>query len=530
MLRLPHAALIAGVMAWAAPLAAEPGRPLVVDLTTFSPTPRAKPIGSFLEDVTPLKAGTYPIVSVADPAFIEGLSWRMPTQSGSQCEGAPDPLPRVLEAASAAYNQLNLEGALALVRDARDTLACQTERVDPNVLKSLIFLEGALHFYLEDGQASATFSELALLYPEAEPDGGFPPELQQSFRQATAQARQQPDITVVVPPEVAAYKPALDGLVLGDGVSATTIKSGRHLVQIVGPRGEVRGESFTVFPGVDEDLGSLGELLPARPQVIGATVRAQVSSGRLDASVSMGFSRLAEANGHPYLLFIVPDPDAPSQMRVLTLEPGKELMNGAPGDLSALPPMDTPADPSPTTPSTTGGVKPPRRYDPATVKKRPKAEPTALRAGLGAGVLVYDGAPFVSIEPRFDYTAGPVSFGASGIFGVGGGSEDGANKLPGLRLEVLHRFYVGRFAPHVGGSYQIVAARVVQSGGGEVLLIEGTPELQGGTEVALNNSGLRLSTRAGVAGSPGLFVVGDPAIESGARLSLSFTVGAAWTW
>lgn len=529
---LIRAALAAAAIAITLPAQADTERPLVVDVTTLSPSPRTGPIQEFIEENTPLKPGSYPIVSLADPDLAERLRWRMPTRSAADCSAAAPPLGQAVRTVFDAWNQLDLDTALSVARQTREQLPCQAEVLRKQDLKTLIFLEAAAHFSNEDGQAAATFAELAALYPDAEPEPGFPPEIQQSFRQAAASARAAPSIDVIISSNIAAFGPVVDGIPVPEGAGRITVKSGRHIVQINGPRGEVRTELFTVFPGMEENLDSVGQIVPDRPQAVGATMRAQITSGRIDALVAQGLSRYAEANAHPYLLFIVPDTSGASPMKILTLDPSTQsLTEGPPADLQALPAMaDAPRTPGPSATTDPGRPSGTRRYDPNTVRRRLRVEPTPMRAGLALGFLFYDGAPFVTLEPRFDVAVGPISLMVTGLYGFGPREGGGLAQLPGLRLGVLKRFYVGRFAPHGGLGYEVIAARVARASGQDLLVLEGTPEVFGGTEFALNDTGLRLTARAGVAWTPGVVVLGDDSLESAGRLAISTAIGAAWTW
>ena len=494
---------------------AEVERPLVVDVTTFAAEPRTEAVQTFLMQNSPLKPGTYPLVSVANTDLNQSLRWWIPSPGAAACNDNPGPISDFLERGREAWNRLELDEGLKILEEAQRSFACQGELVQRQDLWDLIFLQGVIHHYLEDGLATGTFAEALSIDLNLKPSSGFPPEIQSAFQAAVAQTRQNPWMSLEVPEQLADSGLVVDGQPVPAGVGSINLQPGRHFIQAVGPEGQMRGEVFNLVQGDNRDLIQMTAILPARPQVVSAMIRAQLTEGRLDPLITRGLTRYARANHHSFILFVVPAPGTSLQMKILTFKPGVEgLVLGPPPDLPELSPLAgaSTATLAPENPRQSGERNP----DPS--------QRDGARLTTGAGLLYYDKTPFGVMTPGLLLPMGPLGLSVAGILAFGGEGAHINGARAGLQLNILQ----GQFRPFVGLGYQVVTGRIVETSDGTVLRLEGTPEVFTGADLA-PASGARFGLRLGGGYTPGLALVGEE-VEPPSRLLLSMELSGGWAF
>lgn len=507
----------AACILWVSPTEAmaEVDRPLVVDVTTFAAEPRTEAVQNFLSQNSPLKPGTYPLVSVANTDLNQSLRWWIPSPGAAACNDNPGPISDFLERGREAWNRLELEEGLRILEEAQRSFACQGELVQRQDLWDLIFLQGVIHHYLEDGLATGTFAEALSIDLNLKPSSGFPPEIQSAFQAAVAQTRQNPWMSLEVPEQLADSGLVVDGQPVPAGVGSINLQPGRHFIQAVGPEGQMRGEVFNLVQGDNRDLIQMTAILPARPQVVSAMIRAQLAEGRLDSLITRGLTRYGQANHYSYILFVVPAPGTSLQMKILTFKPGVDgLVLGPPPDLPELTPI-----PGLTTSS--GTTQAPRQ---TPERNTSPGEPDGARLTTGVGLLYYDKTPFGVMTPGLLLPMGPLGLSVAGILAFGGESAH----INGARVGLQLHFLPGQLRPFLGLGYQVVAGRIVETNDGTVLRLEGTPELFTGADFA-PASGARFGLRLGGGYTPGLALVGEES-EPPSRLVLSLELSGGWAF
>lgn len=196
--------------------------------------------------------GRLPPLKPLPPALLETLRWALPSELALECPAQRAQaiqqwqLPNTsavqvlvqegLKRADAALLELRLSDALAELGKVRALIPCLSTRMEPAQVRQLFLLEAAARFYSNDAQADRYFAELlavdARLFLEPE----YPPKVQKVFFDVARKIARQTPTTVSFE--------GFEGRIFLNGLEVSSVRElapGRHILQLEGPSGQLRG-------------------------------------------------------------------------------------------------------------------------------------------------------------------------------------------------------------------------------------------------------------------------------------------------
>jgi hypothetical protein len=524
LLILALACLVPGLVSSPPRAYGDTPRPLVVDLTTLTRTPRASAIGPFIASKTPFQPGTYPLISGSAPEFVDTFRWAYPAAADRSCPPDQPELDARLTQARGQIVELDLDKALESLQAAYQGLPCQTTPIHRDALRRLFYLEGIARHYQGDEEGSArAFLEALAVDSSLEPIPGFPPEISDAYLQA---AKQLPSITAVRVPIDQGLRQAgvqIDGVEL-PASEQVSLLPGRHVAQVMNAEQVARTAIFTVEPNDSRPMTTMIEVMPpGSASYLNAVLRTALQGASLNPAQITALNLFARQRNHPLLMFVVVGETG--GLKLLTFEPGRGLREGAPPGLKPLPAMDGAAAPvaesrgkKPKKPKLEADeeVEPERPKQPHTPSRRsrqrdvlddlPSDEPVDLptmAVRLELGELSYSGRMFTSLRPTFAYRVWEGLYAQASLYFANdlglSDPERGALSLYGGRLGAEYALPVGPVSARCGLGLSLTAAGVREG----VLVLEGTPELWLGADYPLMEQ-LTLGAYVGGGYTPGL--------------------------
>lgn len=506
------------------------GRPIVVDLTTLTANPRTEAISPFVTQGTPLKPGSYPLITASNPAFVSLYHWVYPSSAALECPFPLFKLDDELVAVNKLIQELELEKAIQLLEVAWSKLPCQVEPLNKASLQRLFYLEGiAWHYQGDTDSSQRAFLEAMAIEDSLSPLEGFAPEINDAYLQAARGLSLFKPISLPVDAGLRKTRVLLDGAPLPE-TGVIQLRPGRHVLQKAGPEGALRTATFTLADGEKIALHTLAGLEPPEPAaVLRELLRSALLGESLSTEQAMALSSYAGVKGHSYMVFVAVNARVPGTLKLLIFKPGKGLIEGVPADLANMDPLpaEVPAAGGGSGVSSTGAQKAPGGAGKPVVSRpvglggtAPAREHTSgLRVSVGT--RTYKGSSFLTFNPDFRLLLGPF-LEAEGtlIYGVRGG-DTGPQQLYGLRLGAGARLKLGSLWLRAQPGVSMLAVDVVQEAGGGRLLLQIMPELEVGMAASLTEQ-LELSAYSGLGYGPGL--VGNAAFAwtSGLGLVLGF--------
>lgn len=487
------------------PATSSAGRPLVLDLTTFSANPRLESLTPFIAQETGLPSGSYPIMTSANPTFGELYHWLFPSDE-STCQVPLQPLEDRLKAVDALLVELELDKAIALLQLTWDEISCSVTPIPRESLRRLFYLEGIAHLYNSDAsQSQRAFLEAIAIEPSLMPISGYAPEVNDAYLQA---ARGLPDLEpqkIAVESSLSASNLFIDGEPLTG--TELSLRPGRHTAQRFNDAGVARTAGFEIQKGETRSLATIVNLTP--PDTANyhrEMLRTSMLSGRLSVQEIRVMASYAQLQGHAYLLFVLADSATPGGLKLRIFVPGKGLVDKIPPGIAPLPALDLSkklgTQPKP------GNVSQPSTENKAKKGRvaRPKlpGEEEQLEARFSLGPRAYGARPFLTLQPAIGYHISKLlSAEFSLYYGLGSGEGAGPQSIVGLRPAVSVRGMMGTLALRGALGLNLTAMDVVVVDSAPVLQLQLMPELEGSALYAIQ-SGLSAGIQAGLGLSPGL--------------------------
>lgn len=162
--------------------------------------------------------------------------WRAPAGAS-----ASSLLEAGLKRADDALLELRFTDALTELSQTRTLLPCLEVRLTVAQVRRLFVLEAVAHFYANDGQAERGFSELLAVDPRLLLEAEYPPKVQKLFFEVARKVARQPLTRVSFE--------GFEGKIFLNGNEVTGVRElapGRHIVQLEGPLGLVRGAMLRI--------------------------------------------------------------------------------------------------------------------------------------------------------------------------------------------------------------------------------------------------------------------------------------------
>lgn len=464
-------------------------RPLVIDLTTYSGSPRLGSIVPFIGQKTPLTADTYPVISGAQADFVRIYHWLLLDESRT----CPSPTPALEERLKQVDQQLvdlEMEKALASVQQAWEELPCQHELLTRESLRRLFYLEGVAWYYAGDKTESRrAFLEAMAIEPSLMPLAGYAPEINDAYLNAARGLASL--LPVNMKTEAALRQP--DVRIDGEEVrqEPLPLRPGRHVAQRINPDGIARTVTFDI---VEDDSRTLARMIqfnpPDTPTYQRDLLRVGVQGDRLSTQQARALSAYAQLFNHPYLFFVLPSSDGSGGgLRLSVFIPGTGLSDQVPPDVKALPPL-----PPPTTrvAGTKQSQKPEKPTAEASANRTKVPRPTMFgeqadrwEAQVAIGPRGYNTRTFLAVEPTLSYQLRP-SWGvdftlrAALTGSTAASSPGGLNSIWGVRPGVSRQ--LEKDALHLRGraGLSLSITDVVRTETGSQLILQAMPELEGG--------------------------------------------------
>jgi len=495
---------------------AEIERPLVVDMTTLTKTPRREAVQAIISERSPLLPNTYPLISGSSPGFVAEFRWLHPSEGMPTCSAVPRELETQLGKARAQLVELELDAALTTLSQTYGELNCQLTKVTREQLVRLFYLEGIAHHYLGQNQQRArAFLEVVAIHPTAEPLPGFPPDIDEAFRSAKARAFQLKPVMLELDPALTLAGVFLDGEPLPAGTDISLLP-GRHLVQVSNEHAVYRSAAFTLRSRESRPFSALFNLMPpGSASYLNALLRASLQGTSIGDEQLVALGRYAHQQHHSMLIFCLLASDGP---RLRTFIPGQGLIEGTPEGLEPLPPMEKgveevggDAQVAQQNTQKKKGKKRSRSSGGSRQKSSgPDYDVTSTQAMLGLGTVGYDGTAFTGARLA---VALPLFAGVALHTGITFGSdfgalENAARSLTAVNLGPEYHLALGPIVTRVGLGGLLAAGRMAMVDGQTNLILELTPEAWLGVDYPLTDQ-LGLGLMGGGGFSPGLVGLGQ---------------------
>lgn len=493
-------------------------RPLVIDLTTYSGSPRLGSIVPFMGQKTPLTPDTYPVVSGAQPDLVRIYHWLLLDENRT-CPAPTPSLKERLKQVDQHLVDLEMEKALASVQLAWEELPCQHEVLTRESLRRLFYLEGVAWYYAGDkAETRRAFLEAMAIEPSLMPLAGYAPEINDAYLDA---ARGLPALTPMkMKTEAALRQPdiRIDGEEVRE--EQLLLRPGRHVAQRINSDGIARTVTFDI---VEDDSRTLARMIQFNPPDTANyqrdLLRVGVQGDRLSTQQARALSAYAQLFNHPYLFFVLPSTDGSGGgLRLSVFIPGTGLSDQVPPDVKPLPPMPSQASRvvGPRKPAEGTGQPAPSTSSPPGKTPRPSMfgeEDARWEMQLAIGPRGYNERTFLTVEPTFSYQLRPSWAGEVTLRGAFTGKTPqnpnaGMNMLWGIRpgiglqqeKDMLH------LRARAGLSFSLTD--VVTSEQGTQLVLQAMPEVEGAALYSLTPE-LRAGFQLGTGFAPG-FGTGAP--------------------
>lgn len=286
------------------------------------------------------------------PALVEALRWSPRAETARACTQALEaagtlagvsrssqPLPddlfkTLLEQADRQLLDLQFDATLERVRQATALVPCLTRVVETSQVRALFLYEAVVRFYQKDKQYALYFQHMLGADSRLFLETDFPPKVQQAFLAVAKKVSRLPSLPLALE--------GLEGTAYLDGRRAdavTSLAPGRHLLQQVGPGGEVLSRFVEVSGGSSDapggvlELARLTEALPSAEASLEHLAEA-LQEERLALELREALERYAEAEQRSLLGFLVTTSSGELDARFFAA--GKGIVSPSPAELKVL--------------------------------------------------------------------------------------------------------------------------------------------------------------------------------------------------
>lgn len=295
----------------------------------------------------------------------------------------------LLEQADRHLLDLQLEDTLARVRQAEALVPCLTLPVENAQVRALFLYEAVARFYQKDKQYATYFQYMLGVDNRLFLETDFPPKVQQAFLTVAKKVSRVPSVPFGVE--------GIEGTLWLDGRRAdalTTLAPGRHILQQVGPLGEVRSQRVEIqsppSSGTVPTLPLADQVMPLpSPETLLASLHQALQEKRLPPELRECLERYTTQTNLPLLGFLI---DAESGgLETTFFAPGRGLITPTAAELKSLEVVrSSSAETSPTL-----AEEPERRVEPEA-RVRLEQDP-GLRLTFGAGARLVISSPEVRV-------------------------------------------------------------------------------------------------------------------------------------